>query len=1712
MIRSHDSGRVRRMRWTKRMMAALAILAGTAAVAAPALPAAAAGTGTLVIGITITDQNGAPISVVDASTLPGGVYRVLVSIACNNGPCDNSQVKLAGTPADPYYGTNYKEQAGAFTPPSGLTPTPAATGSPWDGYTVALGNVPIGYNGSMYFDFNVGARRAGAIAGNFFPNGSPIAPTATATSSSASVQYTTPATATWKSSIPTPTLSLAPSQSSINTDTALTITATLNSGCFSGSSIPWYLCGNTSSTVVDLPSNAQYVANSGGTYDPATRTVTLTGDPKSWVSTKKTFQVTFPSNQMPTTSPGCVLQQTFTAHDATYTFLDGTVQPTNPATATAQVTVGNCAPFAKGSLSKFATQRGSPTVQTQFDIPTTGSYDLSWTVVATNESNVPAVATIVDDTLDQPDLAVYQVQTGSAQPTTSMSCTQEDGQVVAQSNVATITAGAGHRFVSCTVVSPTLAAPNVQSTDTGSTPFSVRYFAPVKTGATPNVPHTNRASVTLTFPSNPELGTYTPPTSPAQSTVTLVNPATPFTLSAGALTAATSDGSTPIVGSDTTWSGSGSASNLTAGTNWTPQYVFLAPRGWTINSNGASLSPAVSGATFSYRTVTYSGQSYQAVVVTWPGPITATGSVTLPTLSVKTQPTGSASAGTNNQTGYLFLGDANNLTANAYGNVSGGYADSTDLDGDGVTTDRFDRNSGATSLGANPSLLPVKYICRPDVSASDGCDWIADPSITVGVPPQATSIKYKIVIANIGNAPVSNVTAYDVLPYIGDLGTSNSTAGKPRGSTVQEQISSVTNGNADVTLAYSTSTNPPRNEVYSGPTTGDWSAPAAGAAAIRVTIPTLAAGDSRSFLYTAALVGAAADQIACNSIAVTATGLGVSEPAPVCATTQQADLSISAPSRLPLQSGRVGTVPFLVNNGGGSQSASATVSISIPADVVVVSLTPAGWTCSAPSTTGPVTLTCTPVNGDGSVRSLQKNVPDTIALSVKPNSSAAAQLCFDGTVTGSMNDPDLSNNTTSACSTNVPDQPELVVNKDDGKTAVAVGEQYSYTITAFSRLVAETIGGVTVTDTLPAGLQFQSAVPAPSSQSGQTITWNVGTLQQAGIASGDGDLTTGGAGSSFTATITVTVAPGTQDSVRNLAQAAGTDPADGSALSAQSFDTDAVTNVFTDLHADETTPQNTARTTPLSAIVTAAGAPLDPTSVTQKTQPSHGSLSIDPSSGAVTYTPETGYSGDDVYTVTVCDTSSTPECTTGTVTVHVGANTVDAVDDPAATTAATPVTTDVRANDTTATGQPLALPTVVAQPAHGSARVAPDGAIVYTPSAGFSGVDSYGYQVCDTSHPTPVCDTATVTVTVTNVFTDGPAADGHTGTETAQNAPVTTPLSDIVTVTGAPVDPASIVESNAPAHGTIAIDAATGAVTYTPETGYTGPDSYGLHLCDTTAPTPQCHDVTVSVTVLANAVAAPDLTVTTKVDQPAAPLDVLSRTSSSSAQPLEPAPTIVTDPVHGTVTVNADGTITYTPDDGFDGADSYVYQVCDTSHPTPVCDSGTVQVTVTPVADLTVTKTASRTDVLLGDTVTFTIVVKNHGPSPAKEVTVTDTPAGLQLTGSTPSQGAFDGHVWAAGTVASGDTVTLTVTEKVSALTASNTASVRSAAEDPSLADNTSTASLHVSPRPAGGAPQHGGGGLAGTGSDVGGPWWLLGAALLAAGAVLVRRRRATRS
>jgi len=86
-----------------------------------------------------------------------------------------------------------------------------------------------------------------------------------------------------------------------------------------------------------------------------------------------------------------------------------------------------------------------------------------------------------------------------------------------------------------------------------------------------------------------------------------------------------------------------------------------------------------------------------------------------------------------------------------------------------------------------------------------------------------------------------------------------------------------------------------------------------------------------------------------------------------------------------------------------------------------------------------------------------------------------------------------------------------------------------------------------------------------------------------------------------------------------------------------------------------------------------------------------------------------------------------------------------AADDGATTGQGVPVTISVLANDSDIEGTALAVASV-SDPPHGTAVVNADGTITYTPDAGYSGPDAFGYSATDGSAASNV---ATVSITVT---------------------------------------------------------------------------------------------------------------------------------------------------------------------------------------------------------------------------------------------------------------------------------------------------------------------------------------------------------------------------
>ena len=162
---------------------------------------------------------------------------------------------------------------------------------------------------------------------------------------------------------------------------------------------------------------------------------------------------------------------------------------------------------------------------------------------------------------------------------------------------------------------------------------------------------------------------------------------------------------------------------------------------------------------------------------------------------------------------------------------------------------------------------------------------------------------------------------------------------------------------------------------------------------------------------------------------------------------------------------------------------------------------------------------------------------------------------------------------------------------------------------------------------------------------------------------------------------------------------------------------------------------------------------LNATTVSIVSGPTHGTLSIDPVTGKITYTPSSNYSGSDVFTYSVCDNGTPVFCDEATVTISVTAvnDAPIATDDSENTLMDNPVVINVASNDTDIDGTiNVASVSIVSSPTHGTLSVDPlTGKITYTPNSNYSGSDVFTYSVCDNGTPV-LCDEATVVINIGN--------------------------------------------------------------------------------------------------------------------------------------------------------------------------------------------------------------------------------------------------------------------------------------------------------------------------------------------------------------------------
>ncbi len=250
---------------------------------------------------------------------------------------------------------------------------------------------------------------------------------------------------------------------------------------------------------------------------------------------------------------------------------------------------------------------------------------------------------------------------------------------------------------------------------------------------------------------------------------------------------------------------------------------------------------------------------------------------------------------------------------------------------------------------------------------------------------------------------------------------------------------------------------------------------------------------------------------------------------------------------------------------------------------------------------------------------------------------------------------------------------------------------------------------------------------------------------------------------------------------------------------------------------------------------------LDPTTVTIMSGPADGTVAVDPVSGRVTYAPDPGFMGVDTFTYEVCDDLGA--CATAIVRVSVNSAPI-ALDDTAATIGGHPVAIDVLANDSDPDGTlDVGTLRVTNGPDHGSIAIDPvTGVITYTPDADASGADTFTYEICDTD-PELVCSSAVVTIDVNGL----PVAVDDAVAVKSDGSVVIDPLANDHDLDDE-LDPASVAIAEPPAHGTVTVDPATGRITYVPDPGYSGPDSFTYRVCDTGDPV-ACATARVAVTV-----------------------------------------------------------------------------------------------------------------------------------------------------------------------------------------------------------------------------------------------------------------------
>ncbi|EJG0988746.1 tandem-95 repeat protein [Vibrio parahaemolyticus] len=330
--------------------------------------------------------------------------------------------------------------------------------------------------------------------------------------------------------------------------------------------------------------------------------------------------------------------------------------------------------------------------------------------------------------------------------------------------------------------------------------------------------------------------------------------------------------------------------------------------------------------------------------------------------------------------------------------------------------------------------------------------------------------------------------------------------------------------------------------------------------------------------------------------------------------------------------------------------------------------------------------------------------------------------------------------------------------------------------------------------------------------------------------------------------------------------------------------------------------------------------------------PANGTVSINPD-GSVTYTPNDNYVGKDTFTYVVTS-GGVSESTTVTVNVTPVNDAPVAKDDIATTQEDTAVTIDVLSNDTDVDGDKLSIQSATVPEAQGKVEIV-DGKLVFTPAENFNGHAEITYTVTDGA----LTDQATVKVTV-NAVNDTPVVESNIADQalaedfTPYTIDLNTAFSDVDNVDGE-------LTFSVSGNSNIQVAIVNGIATITPTADWNGSETLTF-----TATDPSGESVSQTVDFTVAPVVDIEADSTNVVEDTPTIINVLGNDTFEGDGKVVSLDTN-NGPANGTVSVNPDGSVTYTPNDNYVGKDTFTYVVTSGG----VSESTTVTVNVTPVND-----------------------------------------------------------------------------------------------------------------------------------------------------------------